>query len=543
MAVDYISTLNKNGSGLNLSELAGSIAAAETAPKIYAAEKKKAEAEVAISAYAQLRAAFEDFDGSLAYMQGASVLSAQSASSAISVEVTERSAVTEATSSVDVIQTAKRQVLEFTGFTGPDDIIGTGDISVEFGVWTDDNTTFTANPSYPGSTITIGEGATLQDFANALSSLDGVTAKVLDRGDGTYTLGIVSEEGAGRAMRFETTNATGALVDFDTTTTNVDKQVQAAQNALLTVDGVTIFRDTNVIDDAIDGLTLTLNGTTEFPTGVTVKRDAELASQMLQTFVSQINTTIRTIKDMTVYGTADNDAGDLAGDRTVQKLLKDFTDVLKQPLTGHRDDPVYMADLGVATNRDGTLYLNTALFERAFTNDPDAFDQVFQDTFRSDNDGITVSGTANSSTKSGSYDFSFDPDAGTVRMGNSSMFATALDDNMIRFVATSGDMAGVVMLMENTATTGTISYGRSLVSSLREVLDDALRVNGTFDSRDTYFNNIMTEQDAELKEAEERTETIETRYLKRFAAMETAISALNATGEYLSNLVDSWNKS
>ena len=168
---------------------------------------------------------------------------------------------------------------------------------------------------------------------------------------------------------------------------------------------------------------------------------------------------------------------------------------------------------------------------------------MFQDTFRSDNDGITVSGTANSSTKSGSYDFSFDPDAGTVRMGNSSMFATALDDNMIRFVATSGDMAGVVMLMENTATTGTISYGRSLVSSLREVLDDALRVNGTFDSRDTYFNNIMTEQDAELKEAEERTETIETRYLKRFAAMETAISSLNATGEYLSNLVDSWNKS
>ncbi|NIY70869.1 flagellar filament capping protein FliD [Marivivens donghaensis] len=543
MAVDYISTLNKNGSGLNLSELAGSIAAAETAPKIYAAEKKKAEAEVAISAYAQLRAAFEDFDGSLAYMQGASVLSATSGSSAISVEVTERSAVTEATSSVDVIQTAQRQVLEFTGFTGPDDVIGTGDISVEFGVWTEDSTTFTANPSYPGSTITIGEGATLQDFADALSSLDGVTAKVLDRGDGTYTLGIVSEEGAGRAMRFQTTNATGALVDFDTTTTNVDKQVQAAQNALLTVDGVTIFRDTNVIDDAIDGLTLTLNGTTEFPTGVTVKRDAELASQMLQTFVSQINTTIRTIKDMTVYGTAENDAGDLAGDRTAQKLLKDFTDVLKQPLTGHRDDPVYMADLGVATNRDGTLYLNTALFERAFTNDPDAFDQVFQDTFRADNEGITVSGTANSSTKSGSYDFSFDPNAGTVRMGNSSMFATALDDNMIRFVATSGDMAGVVMLMENTATTGTISYGRSLVSSLREVLDDALRVNGTFDSRDTHFNNIMTEQDAELKEAEERTDTIETRYLKRFAAMETAISALNATGEYLSNLVDSWNKS
>lgn len=541
MAVDYISTLNKNGSGLNLTELASSIAQAESAPKIAAANRRKAEAEVAISAYGKLRAAFEDFEGALGYLEGTSVLAAQSGSSAVSVTVSDRAAVSETTSSVDVIEIAKRQVLEFTGFTSPEDAIGTGDLTIEFGVWTDD-TNFAANPNYPGSSITIGAGATLQELAEALSSLDGVTARVLDRGDGTYTLGVVSEEGAGRALRMSVDPAaTGLMTTFDNTATNATVQVQAATDAMLTVDGVTVFRPTNVIDDVIDGLTLTLNGTTEYATAVSVSRDADLALQVLDTFVSQVNTTLSTLRGMIAYGTEDSDAGDLYGDRTARQLLDQFTSILKQPLTGHRDKPIHLSDLGIATSRDGSIYLNKALFERSFEKDPEAFDQVFSDTFRSGSSDLTVTGKANDSTKSGSYDFSFDPVAGTATLGNSSLFATVLDGNKMRFVAISGDMAGAVISTGTSAVSGSVSYGRSMVSTLRLALNDALQTNGTLDKRELYFTNLMEEQDALMTVAEEKAADLETRYLKRFAAMEQAISALKATGTYLENLVASWN--
>ena len=541
MSSEILSRLNTNGSGLNLAELANSLVDAETLPKISAAQSTREEAELAISAYGTLRSSYQSLDSTLGSLAGAEVLQATSTSSNVGLTVTDRTTLAEGTTTIEVSQIAQRQVLEFTGFSSADDTIGTGSLTIDIGVWFGD-TDFAANPDFASETINIGDGATLSELAEALTSLDGVTARVLDRGDGTFTLGVVSELGAGQAIRLTATETTTpGLAAFDNTATNATVQVQAAQDAMVTVDGITVFRSSNSIDDIVPGATLTLTGPTETAATVSVARDMELAYAVLQDFVGSLNTTIQSLKDITNAGLEGDDRGALAGDRTAVRLMTDLMNTISAPLSGHGDRNLYLADLGVATERDGKLSMNRMVFERAFNNDPAAFDAMFQNSFGSTTEGVEVSGTVGRSAQSGSYSFLVNNDTGIATLNGQPLLTSPTLDGRMQYVSLSGSLSGMVITAPADVTSAQVSFGRSLVSKLQDLMTETLQSAGTFDARENNFRDIITEQDDAIKELNARVEVLEDRYIKRFAAMERAISELNSTGAYLTNLIESWN--
>ena len=541
MSSEILSRLNTNGSGLNLAELANSLVDAETLPKISAAQSTREEAELAISAYGTLRSSYQSLDSTLGSLAGAEVLQATSTSSNVGLTVTDRTTLAEGTTTIEVSQIAQRQVLEFTGFSSADDTIGTGSLTIDIGVWFGD-TDFAANPDFASETINIGDGATLSELAEALTSLDGVTARVLDRGDGTFTLGVVSELGAGQAIRLTATETTTpGLAAFDNTATNTTVQVQAAQDAMVTVDGITVFRSSNSIDDIVPGATLTLTGPTETAATVSVARDMELAYAVLQDFVGSLNTTIQSLKDITNAGLEGDDRGALAGDRTAVRLMTDLMNTISAPLSGHGDRNLYLADLGVATERDGKLSMNRIVFERAFNNDPAAFDAMFQNSFGSTTEGVEVSGTVGRSAQSGSYSFLVNNDTGIATLNGQPLLTSPTLDGRMQYVSLSGSLSGMVITAPADVTSAQVSFGRSLVSKLQDLMTETLQSAGTFDARENNFRDIITEQDDAIKELNARVEVLEDRYIKRFAAMERAISELNSTGAYLTNLIESWN--
>lgn len=540
MSSEILSRLNTNGSGLNLAELANSLVDAETLPKISAAQSTREEAELAISAYGTLRSSYQSLDSTLGSLAGAEVLQATSTSPNVGLTVTDRTTLAEGTTTIEVSQIAQRQVLEFTGFTSADDTIGTGSLTIDIGVWFSD-TDFAANPDFASETITIGDGATLSELAEALTSLDGVTARVLDRGDGTFTLGVVSELGAGQAIRLTAAETTPGLAAFDNTATNAAVQVQAAQDAMVTVDGITVFRSSNSIDDIVPGATLTLTGPTETAATVSVARDMELAYAVLQDFVGSLNTTIQSLKDITNAGLEGDDRGALAGDRTAVRLMTDLMNTISAPLSGHGDRNLYLADLGVATERDGKLSMNRMVFERAFNNDPAAFDAIFQNSFGSTTEAVEVSGTVGRSAQSGSYNFLLNTDTGIATLNGQPLLTSPTLDGRMQYVSLTGNLSGMVITAPADVTSAQVSFGRSLVSKLQDLMAETLQSAGTFDARENNFRDIITEQDDAIKALNARVEVLEDRYIKRFAAMERAISELNSTGAYLTNLIESWN--
>ena len=105
--------------------------------------------------------------------------------------------------------------------------------------------TFGPNSSKSSSTISISSGATITSIANSLNDVTGVSASVINKGDGTYSLLVRSETGASNAIRMTVSEADAGLSTFDTTDNNTH-QTTAASDATLTVDGVTLTRSSNL---------------------------------------------------------------------------------------------------------------------------------------------------------------------------------------------------------------------------------------------------------------------------------------------------------
>ena len=123
--------------------------------------------------------------------------------------------------------------------------------------------TFGINNAKTTRAITIPSGATLNTVANSLNSLSGVSANIINKGDGTYSLLVRSDTGLNNALKLSVTETSGdaGLSTFDNSTNNA-QQATAAADAILSVDGVSVSRSTNTIDELNDGYTLSLASTT-----------------------------------------------------------------------------------------------------------------------------------------------------------------------------------------------------------------------------------------------------------------------------------------
>lgn len=544
--VDLLSTLNKNGSGLNLSELTTSLVAAEIQPRQKAEQKKFDSANLSISTLGQVRAQFQSLQTAVTNLQTAPILKATSGHSGVKVTITDPSKIANSSRSIGVVQTAQRQVIEFKGFTSADQSIGAGALKVEIGAWYTDASNapaFAVNPESTVNTLNIPAGATLSQLAETLDVLPGLSARVIDKGDGTFSLGIVSEAGAGQALRFTATETTAGLSAFDTTATNATVQIQAAQDAVLELDGITVTRPTNSIDDLIEGATLDISAPAGTETSIDFSRDMQTARSNLQYLVDQVNTTLTQLTEVSARSVNGAKAGVLAGDRVVEKLKSDLRSMIAAPLMGFGEDPVFLSDLGIQSQRDGSLRLNSYDFEKAFAANPAKFDAAFNDQLSSTSTGVEVAGILSSAAASASLTLTRDLTTGKAKLGDYNTIGFSPDTGVMRYTVLDGPYSGLMIDLPDTAEQANVTVGRSFLSRLDGLLTDALQSGGRIAERESQIGTRATAATTEMGKLDDRAAKLTTRYLSKFTQMETTISTLKSTGNYLTNLVAQWNKS
>lgn len=552
MAVDILTTLNKNGSGLSLSGLTASLVAAEITPLQRAQKAKVDGANLSISTLGQVRAQFQGVQSALAALSSTPILKATTGHSGVQVTVTDPSQIVNTTRSIGVVQTAQRQVLEFKGFTSPSAPIGAGQLTMEIGAWFDDadgTKRFAVNPDSKVSSFTLPQDATLADLAATLEALDGVSARVIDKGNGTFSLGVVSEEGAGSALRFTVQETAAGLSAFDTTASNVATnastnaavQIQAAQDLVVEVDGIAVFRPSNSVDDLIAGATIDITAAAGTETTIGFSRDAETARANLGYLVDQVNATRAKLAEVSQRAVNGATAGALAGDQVIERLKTDFARLVAAPINGFGAGPVYLADLGVVTQRDGTLKLDTVAFDAAFKADPQRFDAVFSNRLGANVAGVEVRGLLGADAKAGTHGFQRDPATGTATLDGYATFGVPLADGRRQFAVLDGPFSGLIVTVPDGVDEAKITFGRSFLSSLDGLTSATLGAG--LGQRETQFGSRITEANAKLAELDLRAGKLEKRYLSRFTAMEAAISTMKSTGNYLTNLVAQWNKS
>ena len=112
------------------------------------------------------------------------------------------------------------------------------------------------------------------------------------------------------------------------------------------------------------------------------------------------------------------------------------------------------------------------------------------------------------------------------------------------FTIASGNAAGMKVKYSGLGATGSVYYGQSLLDRLTSYITTSLSNTspGSVANRITSLNNELTEEKNFLTDLDTKFESTRSRYIQQFSAMESAVTSLKSTGEYLKNLFESMNK-
>ena len=152
-----------------------------------------------------------------------------------------------------------------------------------------------------------------------------------------------------------------------------DAGAHEAEDAQLTLDGISITSASNSVSGAIDGVTVNLAAAGS--TTLTVTRDNSTATDAIQGFVDAYNSYVKTVGTLSSYDATTGNAGILLGDTTLNSVQRQIASVLNTKVPGNGIGS--LAALGITRSADGTLALDSAKLSSALDADPGAVQDLF----------------------------------------------------------------------------------------------------------------------------------------------------------------------
>ena len=406
MAVDYLSAINQGGSGLNITQIVDSLVNAEKTPQENAIQTKIDDNTTSISAIGEIKSALSILSTSLETLVGKTSLAVSSNSTAVTASITDPSIATSINSSMTISALATGQTLAFTGYADTTSIVGGGSLVLERGDWSSGS--FVASATTASTSLTVVTTDTLASLRDKINTLNyGVTASIFGAGDGTYNLVLKSGEGKENALRVTATESPSGsgLSGIDNSSTNSSKQKIAGVDATIVVDGMTLTRESNTVTDLFEGYTVNLVSTTSTTANIVASVDIASAKTNLQSLVTAINTAKEVINSKTSRGDESNDSGELSDDTIINSLKKQINSLTTSSLSGFGSTSIYLSNLGVRTEKTGTLSLNTTVLENELINNPTSMDAIFNSMYSSSSSLLTVTGGSNKPPTAGTYAF------------------------------------------------------------------------------------------------------------------------------------------
>ena len=419
----------------------------------------------------------------------------------------------------------------------PGSTVGTGNVKIghvaaDFGI----------NTASTSSDLTISSDTdTLTNVATNLNSITGVNASILNKGDGTYSLVVRTETGVNNAIRItvsEDVSNTGLSV-LDTTSDNSTHQKTAATDSSLIVDGVTINRSSNTISDLFDGYELNLTATTTSSFRISSEIDKVSALASLKDFIAVINNTRTTLNELTKQGSQTTEAGPLSKNIAVKNIVKNINSIITGPIVGYASDNVYLSELGVRTSYDGTLSVNEKIFNAQLDLDSTVFDSIFTSMFSSNSSNLKVE-SSNATSKPTPGTYSYANDGSTVTLGGVEMSSYTDTDGNTYYVSNATDTGGIKITETETVSSAYVYYGKSIIEQISEYIDLSLSSNGTLGKSETTATKDLSNLKLDLLDIDEKVESLTERYKKQFSAMESVVTSLKSTGDYLTNMMEAW---
>ncbi|GAB1262030.1 flagellar filament capping protein FliD [Aurantivibrio plasticivorans] len=475
MIQNIVNTLG-GGSGVDTLELVDQLVEIQSAPQTQRLDTKEELLNTQLSDYGILRSALGELETSLIKLSSTDSFNAKAVDfpdTNLLIPTKIESDAVAGNYQISVGNLAKSQSLSSGVFTETSDAVGTGTLTFRFGNWSDGlgdesaTSVFDVNADKTGGTITIDEtNNSLSGLRDAINNADiGVQASIINDGTG-YRLLITGPEGANNELEIvveedgaATNNDASDLSRFAFNTGGSQlSQEQGGENAELTINGLAVTRESNVIDDVIEGLDFTIqNESATEVVSMTITEDKALAKQTVTEFVEAYNTFLDTVGKLTGYDDEIEDYGSLRTDPLAKNLISRLRGLIGSGIPGVEDGFTALTNVGIRTNRDGTIELNTQDFNKAFDENFDLVKTLFTPRYTSDS-ALIQAVNFNKNSTPGSYDVVITADAnkgyltGSALAGPPASFDSTGKDYSFE-ISVDGTASGTITLTADTVFT------------------------------------------------------------------------------------------
>ena len=606
---DYLSLVNKSGSGFNVSELVDSIVASEIEPKRILQTSKKEKTENAISGVGFLTSQANTTKNNFNTISGDKFFEPKSTNeAAVSIKATDEMVLDDALHVISDIDVAKKMVFELGGFTSLTETFS-ANLTIDYGEWSvspksvvgstnsfssgktykvtqeivdpADVAGIAAETSWNGETATIPVGTiftvndgeagvigtnafeeidgydfqdanalilntlnfedkTLNQIAALINGVGGIQAQVVDTiGDGSnYSLVLTSTlTGAKRGFKI-TGEDRWSTLSTETSSGVVNNFSSLGKDATFKLDGVQISRNSNEIDDLIEGATISLNSDYVGDATIGFSRSDEAIKNTVNDVIFSLNEFKSEIDRLTYIDIEGDENGPLAMDPSATSIKTQFKRLSVSPLTGYGDTPIYLSNLGIKSDNEGNYFLDEDTFQKTLSNNPDYFLSLKDDNISSNSPSVSVSKSEFTSIDSGTYSVSKSGDQWTI--GDKNLLRVDYNGGS-RFTSTAYPGL-VIVTAEADPTDFNIYVGKSFSSKVDTLMADMLDFNSSLNSAEESYKNISADIETRLKELEEREKLITNRYTQQFGKMEQSMTQFNSTKTLLDNFIEAWKK-
>jgi len=540
MAVDYLSAINSSGSGLNVTQIVDSLVAAEIEPQRELISKSQNKTELEISELATIKSNLNSFKNVLNGLSFDGVFSIESGSET-GFEITQSGNLNEAVefdANLKVNQIAQRQTLAFSGYTSETDEIGDISLTISFGELSNTNV-FTPDAARTTHSVTLA-GSNLSELAEALSAFDGVNAEVVKISEGNFALAVYSDFGQQNALSISSNISNiNAVSQYDYNL----RQTVAAQDSIIELNGITINRATNTLKDVINGVTISLNEITGTSTSISGKFSADLAKEKFSEFVNYINETKQFLSNLTKRD--NNGSGDniFAADANIKSILSQFNNLTRSPISGFGTNDYYLSELGVMTNRDGTLALDEEKFSNFFDNNRSQFVGISSSQIHSSDLNLSVQVSNIANQKAGNFEFLYDPETQTATLSGQVLTSSVVGDKTIFRNDLNGfETFSISVDSDKIPQIAQIDVGVSASQKFINLIDDFFANDGEIVRKEQNLDTLLTRYQDDLIGLDDREISVRSRYLDQFTVMEQIVTKLKSTSDYITTMMDAWNK-
>jgi flagellar hook-associated protein 2 len=309
---------------------------------------------------------------------------------------------------------------------------------------------------------------------------------------------------------------------------------------LLKVDGVEITRATNSFNDIIPGVQIDLKNAkpgTNVAVGVT--RPTAAISQGVQDFVSAYNELMTMIGDAT-KADASGKPGVLRGDIGVTALQRQLANLPTTILSSTGSGVHTLAEIGVSTNRDGTLSVDAVKLQGALASDPDGVEALFNPTQFTSSPFLTVASPIGR-VAAGTYtvtDIVAAVGAGDASGKIGEIAMTGTGPNLV--APLTSPAAGLILGVTGNVASATITIDPGLGGALKAIRDSLRASGGVFATTQKRLSDEAARISKDTDDLNIRSDKYYNQLLTSFTAMDRQVSAFRATQSYLEQQVKMW---